>query len=76
MSRCTVRQFALLAAGAMLAALVLGTATVRFGGRVPLDLLAVLAALLVLAAIAASAMPFQGHDPGDRLDDVPETPRP
>jgi hypothetical protein len=42
--------------GGALAALVLGTATVRFSGRFPLDLLAVIAALLVLGAVAAAAV--------------------
>jgi hypothetical protein len=42
--------------GGALAALVLGTATVRFSGRLPLDLLAVIAALLVLGAVAAAAV--------------------
>ncbi|MBV9950931.1 MAG: hypothetical protein JO291_03190 [Acidimicrobiia bacterium] len=42
--------------GGALAALVLGTATVRFSDRVPLDLLAVVAALLLLGAVAAAAV--------------------
>jgi hypothetical protein len=42
--------------GGALAALVLGTATIRFSGRFPLDLLAVVAALLVLGAVAAAAV--------------------
>ena len=62
--------------GGLLAALVLGTSTVRIGGRVPLDLLAVLAVLFLLVAIAGSAVSFQGHGHGDRLDDVPERPEP
>jgi hypothetical protein len=65
------------AGGGALAAMVLGTATVRFSGRFPLDLLAVLAVLLVLgatAAAAAGAGGFPGHDPGDDPDQVPESP--
>jgi hypothetical protein len=62
--------------GGMLAALVLGTATLRIGSRVPLDLLVVLAALLVLAAIAASAMAFPGHGAADGRPDVPESSEP
>jgi hypothetical protein len=42
--------------GGAIAALVLGTATIRFSGRFPLDLLAVVAVLLVLGAVAAAAM--------------------
>jgi hypothetical protein len=60
----------------MLAALVLGTATVRIGGRIPLDLLAVMAVLLVLAAIAASAMTFPGHGAGHGRPEVPERSEP
>ena len=62
--------------GGMLAALVLGTTTVRIGGRIPLDLLAVMAALLVLAAIAASALAFPGHGAGDGRPEVPESSAP
>ena len=63
--------------GGMLAALVLGTATVRIGGRIPLDLLAVLAALLVLAAIAASAdVVSRDMRPAMARTEVPESSEP
>jgi hypothetical protein len=42
--------------GGAIAALVLGTATIRFSGRFPLDLLAVVAVLLVLGAVTAAAV--------------------
>jgi hypothetical protein len=61
------------AAGAAMAALVLLATSVRLGGRFPLDLLAVLAALLVVGATAVAAAGFPGHEAADERADVPES---